>query len=835
MRKALAIDELYQKVKKYDTVVTADAALADALNRRLDRPVIGSFADTPKRLAAGEGYDTKRDVFLKLADETDLSWRQASYGLDKTLEAWKHTGRMNGVLKSMESEIFQKTVDFLEECDTSFHRIEEFSLEGDIAVINFYQFNELDKKLLPEEFDRFNMLTREKTDFPSFNIFESGLDIVKSLLENIERIGPENSAVVLRPDSKYQNLLESYLRSEDINFTFQRGVSESENLRAFIKLVETGGSDRRIRVKDVRPVAEALGINLRQGNTFLDSREGLNDFKEFLNVAGFLEFGEVLERFEELSGRKHPEIKLILEELGLYKEEVSDQNINRLKYFLRNYDISIDENSRGLLLADPEQATVIDRPVVFFLGMSSEWNSKAPKDDWVQKDKWTESRGKDFQLLIQNGDKQVYMVEDRETEEEIKPSFHFDEIIGENISSFTQLPHEFKASKQSRKPKKFEKKEVEKSGITHLSQSGLNSFAQSPRLFYMSQLVSEADEESVRKGQLFHEFAEFYFNRPEIAEENIQEIREIFLEEMGKISDEVSLNQLETEFEHGVKNLMNFIGGNGYSGKGYKKGSEENIFADKLDSGFESSSTEMYFRNDNKMIKGKVDLIKDSQHLVDFKSGRKKSEKEVVKSTRAETFESSRFPDFQTLMYLSHHSEKVKGPIKFTYIYFLSDLGDSLAGKESEMKTEIKFFPERFQEKASDTDLYEYLIKDVKKSNDRRRTLEAMGYTGFKEFMESKNIPRVFDKEEFRQTEFASKFIEHCIEAKGDYKYVKKAAETSLNKIVEYRNTHLFQDDVEAFEKFVREKLSEIQEYEDSKYPVHEKASDLPMEELIVE
>lgn len=835
MRKALSIDELYQKVRDYDRVVTADASLADALNRRLDKPVRGTFADTPKRLAAGKDYDTKRDIFLKLVNETGLSWKQASYALNKTLEAWKHTGKKESILEFEDDDIFSTVTDLLDDCDTSFHRIEEFSLEGDVAVINFYQFNELDKKILPNSFDKFEVLTEETGEFSTFNIYESGLDIVKSLIENIQRIGAENSAVVVNPDSKYQNLLESYLRAEEINFTFQKGVSENENLRAFLTLLEIGNSDRRLRVRDVRPVSDVLDLELGNENSFLESAEGLDDFKEFLNVVEFLEIGEVLEKFEELTGRDQPEIELILEELGLNEAEVSEQNIDKLKYFLQNYDLTLEENRRGILLADPEQATIVDRPVVFFVGMSSDWNGKAPDEPWMDSDSWGENRLKDFQLLIQNGDKQVYLVEDRQMEEEVKPSFHFDEIIGENISSFTKLPHEFKTSGTKIESRNFDKIDVEKSEITHLSQSSLNNLAQSPRLFYMSKLISEADKESMKKGQLFHDFAELYFNRPEI-EDRLEEVKEIFIENMEELSDEISIGQLRTEIDHGLENLMNFVDGKGYSGNGYMKSDkEDNIFAEALNIDIETSSTEMYFKNDEKKIKGKVDLIKDAHHLVDFKSGKKKRKKDVVKSSRVETFDDVRFPDFQTVMYLSHHAEQVEGPIKFTYLYFLDDLGDSLGGKDSEIKTTVNFYPETFQEKASSTDLFEYLIRGVKKSNDRRRTLEKLGYTGYRDFIEENSIPRVFDKEEFLDTEFASKFTERCIEAKGDHKYVKKGAKTALKKIIEYRNTRLFQDDIEVFEDFIEEKISEIHNYEESRYPVNEKVSELPMEDLIIE
>ena len=47
MERAKSIDELYDEVKDYDLVITNDAALASALNARIDRPIVGFFAMTP--------------------------------------------------------------------------------------------------------------------------------------------------------------------------------------------------------------------------------------------------------------------------------------------------------------------------------------------------------------------------------------------------------------------------------------------------------------------------------------------------------------------------------------------------------------------------------------------------------------------------------------------------------------------------------------------------------------------------------------------------------------------------------------------------------------------
>ena len=99
MRKVKSLESLYEEVKDYDKVLTADAALADALNRRLDRPVKGVFASTPGRLASTGDEASRREVFLKVVEETSYSWKQVSYGLDKIFEAWKHTGDLHKILE----------------------------------------------------------------------------------------------------------------------------------------------------------------------------------------------------------------------------------------------------------------------------------------------------------------------------------------------------------------------------------------------------------------------------------------------------------------------------------------------------------------------------------------------------------------------------------------------------------------------------------------------------------------------------------------------------------------------------------------------------------------
>ena len=52
MFRAKTVDELYSEVSGCGLVITNDAALATALNARVDRPIVGRFAVTPRHIAA---------------------------------------------------------------------------------------------------------------------------------------------------------------------------------------------------------------------------------------------------------------------------------------------------------------------------------------------------------------------------------------------------------------------------------------------------------------------------------------------------------------------------------------------------------------------------------------------------------------------------------------------------------------------------------------------------------------------------------------------------------------------------------------------------------------
>lgn len=844
MRKAKSLDELYNEVKEYDKVVTVDVGLADGLNRRLDKPVLGEFAVTPKNFASSERTNFQKDIFLRLVDDLNLTWKQASFILNKALDCWKETGELENILNYPEynTDKTKEIVNCLQQYNTAFKSMEEATITGEIAVINLEQFNELDRKVLPEEYDEFSVFKEDKIEsLNEFNVYGSGLELVKSLIENIRELGEESVGLAVHPDSKYQSLLESYFESENISYITQNQIDTSEQFRVLVNLMNTGLSDKTVRLKDVKPLTDALNLDTsgHNLNSRLDSVNGLEEFKQFLNVVEFLEVDEVIENLEELSGESFSDIRSLMNDLDMLNEPVSDSIVDKTLSFVDDFDIVSASESKGVLLADPRNTSTIDRPIVYMIGMDSSWSEKPKPEPWNNSEEIESLNAENFEFLIQSGDQTVYLVEDSA---DVRPCHYFEEIIP-GFGEFRDHDFVIRTCKSSELGQGFERDaelEVDEEEDFILTQSRLNDLLISPRVFFMSQLVSDVEKESMKKGNLFHDFAELYFNHPEKTEERLDEITELFTEEMATIMDDVSLNKLETEINIGLKRIINFLSDKEpYKGGDYvKRDKYGNSFEEKLGIDIKTNSTEMTFNNQELGITGTVDLITEEDRLIDYKSGRKFSPKQIVEKSRVETAEDQRFPDVQALMYITQHSFNTSGTIDFSFVYFLEDLGQEVNGDTIEgIASTVTYHPMNFTEKIKEITVFESLFSDVKKGNNRRKTLEKLGYGPYKEFFEDNKFPEIYTKDEIPESSFAEEFISMCVDSVGDYKYVKKGSKSALKKLIEFRQENFFKEDVEKFEQFLEEKQTELKTYEEEKkYPVgRREINDLPEKDLVID
>lgn len=843
VERTLSVDEVFEQVKDYDLVFTSEASLADALNNRLEEPVLGEFAVTPMTYVLGENQNQElvreRGLFLELVGETDMSWKQVSYLLENIIECWLETGELEKILdyNRFDNESVREVIEVIRETENVYSEMQSFEIQDkDVAVVNFHQFNGLDRQVVPDRSDEYSVFTDEKLEVPEFRFFDSSAEIIQAVQENITEENAEDVAVVADPESIYSPLIKSALKTEGVPFMAQKGFSESESLRTFLKVLKLALTEN-VLVKDCRPVLTRLDIefSVKKENDYLNSVEELGEFNRFLEELESLTFEEAVESFEEKVGEDCRELEDNLEEVGLLKENVDRENLNRLEYYLSTYDVEMDKTAGGVLIASNDAVAYVDRPVVFYLGMDSSWTSNVPDRPWIDQEKHQESNLKDFKTLIQNGEQQYFMVQERQMNEEVTPCLYFNELTDRNIESFSDLKSEENRYTSSKSLVKsgFEKEEyeVENQEVNTISQSSLNKLAYCPKDYLFSRLTGSPDQEYFRKGTLFHDFAELYVNHPDFVEEKeVEEFVELMVEEMSSIVDDLQLDILRTDFRVGIENIKEYLEDQDLDFllglQGFEKSDDENFFAEHYGKLVEKLVTEAVFDNPDIGVKGKADLLVSDRQILDYKSGSRKTESGLVRKSNLELID--RKPDFQAMLYLTQLRSVNPGEkLDFFFFHFLENKNDVVtgAGEMSDNLVTITYYPESFSDAIVRDSIKNYLAG----ANKRRRLIENLGDKGYTEVMEQLEISKEaqYDKEVLVENNL-EEFVDLCeprvVSGRGSGKLTDSQLEDScrslLKKLVKVRKINYFKEDLDRFEGFLEQELENLSQFQKGKFPM---------------
>ncbi|WP_135666510.1 PD-(D/E)XK nuclease family protein [Halorhabdus rudnickae] len=836
IQRARSIDDLFEAVAGYDLVLTVDAPLSLALNRRLDHPRLGRFAATPQMLAADEFRpQDQRELFLAVIEKATLPWKQAAHLVELILGCWEETGDRQAILEfeRYDTPATRKVLDVIESVESAHRDLEEYRIDDDreVAVIGESQFSELDRSILPAEYDVIDPLTSEAFDLPPFHSFASRTAIVEAIVDNVTSDNAEDVAIVMDRGGPFPALIESALEARDIPFYGGPGFADDEGLRTFLELLRLAHADSRARVGDVRPIARGLGIDLPvdDEDKLLAELESAaaEPIQAFCENVGEWTFGEALAEFEGLSDRSLDAVRDELDVLGLADEPVTDDRLDDLAFYLGAFDVPIDREDSGVLLADANTSTYVDRPAVFYLGLDADWTHRVIDRPWIDTERKDREHLRQFQLLLQNGREQYYLVQATSAGESVRPCLYFHDLLDDDIETFDDfetIPHTYRRGDGSTG---FEHDPVAAAPepIETISQSSLSTFVNCPREYFFDQLVEQPDRDYFRKGNCFHDFAEFYVNHPDvIADADRAELTDLFLDELRPFVDQVDRDVLETEFAVGLELIQRFIDENppierDYAG--YTALPFENVVAEHFDRPVDSPITEQWFENRSLGGKGKVDLVHSPTQLLDYKSGSANSASQVVDRSSIEEIHDK--PDFQALLYLAHQRRVQPGePIDFVFYHFLDLVDDAITGTADieDALVRVTYYPETFDEWAGTQTAFDALCEGVAESNDRRKTLEKLGYDAYARFLNGHAFPDVEEKDELLDTEFADAFVRYARDRVGEYKYVTSGIESALKTLLDLRGENYFHDDLEAFESFLDEQIDLINDYRESSFPV---------------
>ncbi len=826
INKSHSIYELYKRVKDHDLVLTVDAPLADAINARLAKPHLNPFATTPRRLALHSSNDPikdKRELFVKITKQTNLNWKRASHILENTVNCWKETGNPKNILKHdrFNDEATRTVLDILKASVNPYSAVERYTIPDskEVAVIAPHQFTSLDKKILPDQYTEITPFKEEQTALPKFNIFNSTTEIIDTVLRNVRELDPKDVAVVMKRDSDYRYLIESSLESSGIPYMVSEDITENEDLRRFISLIRSSFFKRGTKAKDVQPFIEQ-NIEPSVEDHLLDSfSEGpLKEIKDLLNSIPELTFKELLKN--DIFKDKLEQLEEHLETIDLLNKRITLERLNSITYYLETFDITVRSPEQGVLLATPGTSSYIDRPVVFYLGMDSSWTPEPPSTPWIDKKEFDRRKIEDFKILLQNGEKQYFLVQDRKMNQTVTPSFYFNEFTDESIESFRDLKHELNRTEDQEEKEPFTKEDIEtrSNPIEHMSQSALNTFAYCPKDHLFSKLTEQPEKVYFKRGILFHHLAEFYMNHPESTEDK-EKILEKVQSELSPFLDEHELPSVKTKFDIGIQNLKKFLDSHEPSlkdPKGYEKRWTDNIFSDLFNQPIDTKYTEISFSNDRIGAKGKIDLLLNEEHLLDHKTGGKKTVSKIVRDSDTENIEDR--PDFQAKMYIAHHRDHHPDrKIRFTFYHPFDNLKDVLSGEGNtyDNAVNVEYHPVEFNDLTQTEDMFDFL----RSSKNRKKVLNKLGYEDYRDFFEDNSVPDL-NKDELLEHEVTSKFIAYCQERIGSYKYVKRACRSIMKKFVKFRDTRYFKSDIDRFEEFLQEQIERYNEYRKSDFPV---------------
>ncbi|WP_312912772.1 PD-(D/E)XK nuclease family protein [Natronosalvus caseinilyticus] len=835
--RAKSFESLYDEVRDYDLVIVPDAPLASGLNRRLDRAHLGVFAITPRRLAAGRRERAEdRSAFLELVTTTDLEWKQAAYAIGNTLQCWEHQGSVDAVLDydAYTDAATETTVEQLSTLDTTSRRLGEYQIDDskDVAVVGHDQLTTLERSILPAQYDTFDPFTDAAFDRPPFHIFDSSTAIVDAVLDIVSSDNAEDVAVVVDRGSEYPTLVESALEAADIPFIGGPGFADEQHHRGFVQFLRAVTRGTETRVRTIRSVLSQLGIavDIEHDDKRLQDvdADSLRWFQEFSAKIGETTFAGALTVYERQAEISLDAFRDELEALGIATDAVTRQDIDRLEFYLQSYEVPVDREHEGVLLADAKSAAYVDRPVVFYLGLDETWTHSPPRRPWVDRDAEFTRNLTQFQLLLQNGTEQYYLVQDTIGGSPATPCLYFEDLIEDDFERFSDLASVTLGRAFSAARNGFEKEslDVSTTQIDTVSQSSLSTYVNSPRDYLFSRLVDGPDKDYFKEGNLFHDFAEFYVNHPDlIDEETIEDLVDVILEEAGSFVRRVDRPTRRTRYRIGLETIVELLDERTPEGDDLltpNSGWGQNFFADHFGRAVDSPFTERWFENENLGLKGKIDLVHGPTHLLDYKSGRRKRASRVVKNSALDP--PSDTPNFQALLYLAHRrSERPGERLQFTFFHFLETLDDVVAGEADldETLTTIEYHPTPFEEHARSRAMFEALRDDGAKNC--QKTLSKMEYADYQSAFETAPLPATRDSDELIDSEFGQAMQTRLQECVGEYKYVSSGCKQLLRQLARVRSRNYFEEDLDAFETFVTERITELNQRRagEERFPVN--------------
>ena len=382
IKQVKSIKDLYEEIKDFDIVITADAPLKTAINKIIKKPMLGQLAYTPKEMASKFApliFDNetleKDDLVLDIMKKTGFDLKTVHYYIQQIYEIWQNTGSLKDSVKYLSDE-GKKIASTLEDTPTTYLAMEKFDFNKvfknkKTAVVGIELFNELDKKVLPKDYKKISIILDKEFVLPMIHVFSGEKAIVDRVISMISKDNADNIAIVLNTESAYLPLIKSRLTNKGIPVQVTTELKENFLVRTFLGIVQASMNLNRLYVKEINPYLSLTGKEIeREFSNFLFVEYVKRD-KEFAEFYSFMDslkeksFKELILWFKNIGTELPRGFIDIIYKLQLIEEKLDIENINLLSYFIENFQIEIESAKSGVLLIDAKNSVFIHKPVCF--------------------------------------------------------------------------------------------------------------------------------------------------------------------------------------------------------------------------------------------------------------------------------------------------------------------------------------------------------------------------------------------------------------------------------------------------------------------------------------
>lgn len=834
LKTAKSIEELYEETKQFDLVITNDAPLNTALNKQLNKSHLGYFALTSKMLGSKyadylfeEPQLKTEEIVLKVQNKFQISLKEALHYTKNILTIWQKVGDLK-TTKHYLSKIELPIANYIEQLPTYQRAMEEFKIDflnkQNIAVIGEELFTKLDKRVLPKNYRKISTYKTTTTKLPTIYQFNSQKEIIDQITNMITPQNQNGIAVVVDTQSEYLPLLKSKLINNNIELQEQLYLHQEFNVREYLSIIEILLSTNNLYTKELIPIGESFNIEIDSvhENTLFSQlvkiNKPANELYTLLKKLKNSTFGE-LTTYQKNLPEKFIEL---LHTLELYNQKITKKTAQELRYFIENFDQEFQTNKSGVLLIDAKNSTYINRDVVFYIEPNHNWVKTIDKQHYLNSQEELQKNLSSFEILLQQGKEQYVFVQ-----KQTVPPYYFNLLTQKNIESYSKEHFTLQQITTLKKTSHQLKQNQTTNQITPIeviSNSALNKFAQCPKKYEYSKLITGPNKDFFLRGELVHAFAEFYINYKEVVhKKGLNEFVEIIMNQLTLLSNPLQNSILKTQITCACISITQFIDNleideNITFSKEISKKNQENIFAKHFNLKITKPNAELEFLDTQLQLRGIIDLVVNSQLIIDYKTGKKKTAIDIAKKADIQNIISD--CDFQPLVYLTLLRKLTPNTqLAFWYQFPMINTYQQLLEKQQEdTVVKVHYIPQTLNEYLQTQEFKEYFSSKL--GTDAKKIFE--NYNTMKFFKQYDLYKEIYNKEDFTNYHLDQGLKENKSNLEILQKLLKyilgfKFGEKIGNK--GQKEVFFFKEDIDEFETFIKDTINKINSYSKTSYP----------------